>query len=159
MTNEEYELLVYSIAYQTLLEEYQSYEGVEPISEEYLLEKKGLLAGLVEKGIKAGIKHMQTHDNNVEEYRRRADEIRRTTDPKEKKRLERQQQNFRIKKGVDDSSRTSAEHVADGAKAAVDTVKKGVKWLGDKVKQAHQNQQQKNQNQPIGLSSLNKQTT
>ena len=40
MINEEYELLVYDIVYETLLEVYQSYEEVEPISEEYLLERK-----------------------------------------------------------------------------------------------------------------------
>ena len=40
MLNEEYELLVYDIVYETLLEVYQSYEEVEPISEEYLLERK-----------------------------------------------------------------------------------------------------------------------
>ena len=125
MLNEEYELLVYDIVYETLLEVYQSYEEVEPISEEYLLERKSDFEKIASKYISSKLKEAQARRQHVDEYRRRAAEINNTTDA--------------VGKGVE-------------------AVKKGVKWLGDKVKQAHQQQQQKNQNRPIGLSSLNKQT-
>lgn len=159
MLNEEYELLVYDIVYETLLEVYQSYEEVEPISEEYLLERKSDFEKIASKYISSKLKEAQARRQHVDEYRRRATEINNTTDAKEKKRLERQQQNARIKYGVNDQSKHPEEHVADAVGKGVEAVKKGVKWLGDKVKQAHQKQQQKDQNRPIGLSSLNKQTT
>ena len=159
MLNEEYELLVYDIVYETLLEVYQSYEEVEPISEEYLLERKSDFEKIASKYISSKLKEAQARRQHVDEYRRRAAEINNTTDAKEKKRLERQQQNARIKYGVNDQSKHPEEHVADAVGKGVEAVKKGVKWLGDKVKQVHQKQQQKNQNRPIGLSSLNKQTT
>lgn len=89
MTNEEYQQLVYDIAYQTILEEF---------GEEYVNEKKSILTSLLVKGVNKLAKAAQEHNKNVDEYRRRAEEINNTSDPKEKKRLERQQQNMRIKK-------------------------------------------------------------
>lgn len=156
MINEEYELLVYGIVYETLLEVYQSYEEAESISEEYLLERKSNFERIASKYISSKLKEAQAHRQHVDEYRRRATEINNTTDAKEKKRLERQQQTARIKYGVNDQSKHPEEHVADAVGKSVEAVKKSVKWLGDKVKQAHQKHQQKNQSQPIGLSSLNK---
>ena len=90
MINEEYELLVYDIVYETLLEVYQSYEEVEPISEEYLLERKSDIEKIASKYISSKLKEAQARRQHVDEYRRRAAEINNTTDAKEKKRLEKE---------------------------------------------------------------------
>ena len=150
MTNEEYQQLVYDIAYQTILEEF---------GEEYVNEKKSILTSLLVKGVNKLAKAAQKHNQNVDEYRRRAEEINNTSDPKEKKRLERQQQNMRIKKGINDNSKTCGEHAVHAVKKTGEVVMKGANVLYDKVKQAYQKHQQNNKSKPIGLSSLNKQTT
>ena len=150
MTNEEYQQLVYDIAYQTILEEF---------GEEYVNEMKSILTSLLVKGVNKLAKAAQKHNQNVDEYRRRAEEINNTSDPKEKKRLERQQQNMRIKKGINDNSKTCGEHAVQAVKKTGEAVTKGANVLYNKVKQAYQKHQQNNKSKPIGLSSLNKQTT
>lgn len=147
MTNEEYQQLIFDITYQTLSEEF---------GEEYINEKKNLLASLIQKGATEALKAAKKHNQNVDEYRRRAEVINRTTDPKEKKRLERQQQNFSIKKGVDDNSKTCGEHVAHAVKNGVTSVTNTATALYNKAKNAVS---KSNNSTPVGLSGLNKQTT
>ena len=65
MINEEYELLVYDIVYETLLEVYQSYEEVEPISEEYLLERKSDFEKIASKYISSKLKEAQAVANDI----------------------------------------------------------------------------------------------
>ena len=159
MINEEYELLIYNIVYQTLLEEYQSSYNVEPISEEYLLEKKSEIEKMASKYFNSKLKEAEKKRQHIDQYRRTKELHDNATDPKDKKRLSREMENLYKKHGVNDQSKHPEEHVADTVGKGVEAVKKGVKWLGDKMRQAHQRHQQKNQSRPIGLSSLNKQTT
>jgi Sec-independent protein translocase protein TatA len=131
MENQEYNQLVQEIAYQALLEQYNS----------DISENKAAIIKMVAKGVGAGLKYIQNHDKNVEAYRRRAEEIERTENPEEKARLEKMQQNARLHKGINDDSKTSTEHVVNAIGKGVDAVKKGVNTLKDKVQTARQNAQ------------------
>ena len=70
MVNEEYELLIYNIVYQTLLEEYQSNYNVEPISEEYLLEKKSEIEKMASKYFNSKLKEAEKKRQHIDQYRR-----------------------------------------------------------------------------------------
>jgi len=151
MTNEEYELLVYNIVYQTLLEEYQSHYNVEPISEEYLLEKKSEIEKMASKYLNSKLKEAEKKRQRIDQYRRTKELHDNATDPKDKKRLSREMENLYKKHGVNDQSKHPEEHVADAVGKSINAVKKGISSVWNKIKP-------KDQGTPTGLSQLRKQT-
>lgn len=151
MTNEEYELLVYDIVYQALLEKYQSYYNVEPISEEYLLEKKSEIEKMASKYLNSKLKEAEKKRQRIDQYRRTKELHDNATDPKDKKRLSREMENLYKKHGVNDQSKHPEEHVADAVGKSINAVKKGISSVWNKIKP-------KDQGTPTGLAQVRKQT-